>query len=122
MDCPAKLLFVQLFLNGPNLSQGGGGTAGHLPDAKDAIGPNFESGGIWILQVGGRPELPPKGAFNDRLERGFPTGSNDLGLHQKVIGKNQGRFHNMAKRMVVRLGVNLPTLFPPFCPLRPPRE
>lgn len=107
MHRPSNFLFVQLGLHSLHLSQRGGRTAGHLADAKNSKGPNLKPGWIGILQVGCRPNLPTEGILNERLEGGLPADSKGLGLHEKVIRKNQGRFHNMADRMVVRLPVKL---------------
>lgn len=89
-----------------------GGTAGHLADAKNSKGPDLKPGWIGILEVGCRPNFPMEGILDERLEGGLPANSKRLGLHQKVIRKNQGRFHNMANRMVVRL------TFQSWAPLR----
>ena len=103
MGDPLKLLNFQRLLDSAHLSHRGGRSTGRLADTEDAKGPDLEPGWVGILQVRGRPDLPTESGLNDGLEGRFPTGSKGLGLHQKVIGKNQCRFHNMADSMVVRL-------------------
>ena len=74
-------------------------------DSEDAKGPNLEPGRVWIFRFHGRPDLPTESRFNNGLERGLPTDREGLGLHQKVIRKNESRFHNMADSMGVRPAV-----------------
>ena len=105
MGRPSKLLFLQLIPDGIHVSQRSGGTTGHLSNAKDDKGSDLEPGRIRILHVWYRPNFQTEGAFDNHLEGRLSTGSEQLGLHQKVIGKNQGRIHNMVQRMVVRLCV-----------------
>jgi hypothetical protein len=110
MGHPLKLLVFQRLLNGANLSCRGGRTARYLADAEDAKGTDFESGRVGIFRFRGRPDLPTESRLNNGLEGGLPTDSKALGLHQKVIGKNERRFHKMAANMVIWLTVN-PSLF-----------
>lgn len=106
MGHPLKLLDFQRLLDSANLSLRGGRTAGRLTDAEDAKGPYLEPGRVGILQIRGWPDLPTESRLNDGLEGRLPTDSEGLGLHQKVIGKNQCCFQNMANSMVIRLLVN----------------
>jgi hypothetical protein len=110
MGHPLKLLVFQRLLDGANLSRRGGRTAGHLADAEDAKGTNLESGRVGVFRFRVRPDLPTERSLNNGLEGGLPTDRKALGLHQKVIGKNEGRFHTMAINMVMWFAVN-PGLF-----------
>lgn len=109
---PLKLLVIQRLPDGVNLSHRGARTARHLPDAEDAEGPDLEPGWVWIFRLHGRPDLPTESRFNNGLERGLPTDREGLGLHQEVIRKNEGCFHDMANNLGVRqpfkLGLSSP--------------
>jgi len=107
MGYPFELLVFQRLLDRTNLSHRGGRTAERFADAEDAKGPDLEPRRIRILLLHGRPDLPAKSRLNDGLEGCFPTDSQGLGLHQKVIRKDERCFHNMGERMGVRLAVKL---------------
>ena len=107
MGYPLKFLVFQRLLDGTNLSHCGGRTSGRLADAKDAKGPDFEPGWVGVIRFHGRSDFPTESRLNDGLEGRLPTDSKGLGLHQKVIGKHQCCFHNMANSMGIRLIVKL---------------
>ena len=110
MGHPLKLLVFQGLLDGTTLGHRGGRTAGRLADAKDTKWTDFEPGWVGIFRFHGRPDFPTEGRLNEGLKGRLPTDSKGLGLQQKVIGKYQCCFHNMANRMGVRLRVK-PCLF-----------
>ena len=107
MGHPLKLFVFQRFLDGANLSHCGRRTAGRFADAEDAKGPDLEPGRVGIFLFRGRPDFPTESRLNDGLEGRLPTHSKGLGLHQKVVGKDHCRFHNMPKSLVVWLSVKL---------------
>ena len=111
MGHPLKLLDFQRLLDSANLSLRGGRTAGRLTDAEDAKGPYLEPGRVGIFLFREQPDFPTESRLNDGLEGRLPTDSKGLGLQQKIIGKNQCRFHYMAYSMVVRLLIGRNLLF-----------
>jgi len=83
-----------------------GRSVGGLVDSEDAKGPNFESGRVGIFRFHGWPGFLTESRLNEGLEGCLATDSKGLGLHQKVIGNNQARFHKRDNLMGVRTSVD----------------